>query len=393
MTSPNIQALSSMKEEMLSRIYSHHLRKFGGSEKNVFYISDTYPGIWLEHAYDGAAWGSYMPSEHEVSANTVRLYFSKQKPSGQLPCYIWSNEIGYGWTQECVSIGSVCLEAIEQNPDDSSLLDECRNAVEGWVNWLYATHMPNKTGLVEMFCGYDTGHDNSRRLCDLKYPCEFSKNAEDVPTDDEKLPLLAPDMNACFYGNHIALAKMFEMKGQHSESQKWLSLADKVKSAIFEHCYDPNDQYFYDVDRSGNKRKLRSVSITNVLSEGVCDNALANEIFERYLHNPNEFWTPYPFPAVSISDPQWIQNAPGNSWNFYSQGLTALRSMRWLPRIGRTKEMEEIMDKWLTAWANSTTTRFGQELHPITGEPSKCSQYYSSCMLYLLHAMRRLYGI
>lgn len=382
-----------MKDEILDRIYSKHLRQFANSVGNVFYISDTYPGLWLEHAYDGVAWADYAPEQSEVSANTVRLFFSNQKPSGQLPCFVWKDRVGYSQLQECVSIGSVCLEAIAQNPSDTKLLSECYGSVKNWVNWLYDKRMPNNLGLVEMFCGYDTGHDNSSRLKGLKYPGRFSENDNDVPTDDDVLPIIAPDINACFYGNHKALEEMARMLGNETEAENWKIKAENVKKRMFEYCFDKDDEYFYDVDKNGNMRKIRSISITNVLSEGVCDFDLANRIFERYLHNPNEFWTPYPFPAVSVSDPEWVQNLNGNSWNFYSQGLTALRSMRWMPKIGRTQEMEEVMDKWLAAWANSNSTRFGQELHPITGEPSECSQYYSSCMLYLLHSMRRLYGI
>lgn len=32
---------------------------------------------------------------------------------------------------------------------------------------------------------------------------------------------------------------------------------------------------------------------------------------------------------------------------------------------------------------------FGQELDPVTGIPSPCSQYYSSTMLFYLYAARR----
>ena len=83
-----------------------------------------------------------------------------------------------------------------------------------------------------------------------------------------------------------------------------------------------------------------------------------------------------------------MQNLPGNSWNFYSQGLTVLRALRWMEYYGRSKEMEEIMAKWVAAWSRSNTVMFGQELHPINGEPS-CS----ACMLYFLYAIRRLYDV
>ncbi|MBQ8578374.1 MAG: hypothetical protein IJ449_10500 [Clostridia bacterium] len=398
--SPTKEVLHEQKERILARIYDHHLRRWGGSEGNVFFISDTYPGVWTEHLYDGVSWADYMPDEHDVSKNHIRLFLSKQTAAGQIPCYIWANEVGYGQTQECVSVGSVCLEAIAQNPDDGAFLTECYDAVSRWVGWLYDKRMTMKTGLIEMFCGYDTGHDNSARLAwdGFKHHGNHTVNgvrqdADVPPTDSDVLPMLAPDMNACFYGNHMALAKMAELLGKPGEAADWREKGGAVRRRMFELLWDENDQFFYDVDKHGEMRKIRSISITNVISEGVMEPTLANKVFDRYLHNENEFWTPYPFPAVSSADPHWVQNLPGNSWGFYSQGLTALRSMRWMPALGRTAEMEELMRRWVSAWSHSETTQFGQELHPLTGKPSQCSQWYSSCMLYFLHSIRRLYGV
>lgn len=395
---PSENLMREQKKRILDRIYAHHLRLWGGSKGNVFFISDQYPGVWMEHLYDGVAWADYMPAEREVSKHHIDVFLSKQTPEGQLPCYIWANEIGYGWTQECVSVGSVCLEAIRQNSEDRAFLNRCYRGVRGWVEWLANTHMTRGTGLIEMFCGYDTGHDNSARLRALKYPTEYTRDGQRMPgsvapDDCDVLPMLAPDMNACFFGNLKALGDMADMLDLPAEAADWRKRAEIVRQKMFEHLWDEKDQYFYDVDKHGKKHKIRSIYITNVFSEGVMDYDLGNQVFDRYIANPREFWTPYLLPAVSISDPQWKQNLPGNSWGFYSQGLTALRSMRWMPKYGRTAEMEEIMRRWVSAWSHSTTTQFGQELHPITGEPSQCSQWYSSCMLYYLHAIRRLYGI
>ena len=173
--------------------------------------------------------------------------------------------------------------------------------------------------------------------------------------------------------------------------------AQGIKDRIFQYCYNTEDAFFYDVDKHGKQRKYLSCAIFHLFLEGVLDRkqdrAVIDAIYKRHIKNPEEFWTAYPFPAVSSGDPRWVQNLPGNSWGFYSQGLTALRTLRWMPALGRTDDMEEIMRRWVSAWSRSTTTLFGQELHPLTGEPSKCSQWYSSCMLYFLHAIRRLYDI
>lgn len=390
---PSRETLLEKKQIILDRIRSHHLRLWGGSEGNIFFISDQYPGVWMEHTYDAILWAAYCPEDRRVSRNQVKLFLDNQKPSGQLPCWIWKDKVGYSQIQECVSFGTLCFEACEQNADDPDFLRQCYEACCRWDKWLCDSRMTLGKGLIEMFCGFDTGHDNSGRLWDLKYPGNICADGAVPPTDDPVLPVIAPDMNAVFYGDRMALSRMADKLGLADEAAAWREKAEEVRRKLFEICYDPEDQFFYDVDKNGNMRKVRSCSITNVFTEGVLDQQLADQIFERYMANENEFWTPYPFPAVSVSDPHWQQKLPGNSWGFYSQGLTALRTTRWMEKYGRFAEMEEIMRRWVAAWCASETIQFGQELHPITGKPSQSSQWYSSCMLYFLYAIRRLYGI
>ena len=117
---------------------------------------------------------------------------------------------------------------------------------------------------------------------------------------------------------------------------------------------------------------------------------MAEVIYRRYLINPKEFGTPYPFPGISISDPAWQHKLEGNDWGYYAQGNVILRTVRWMEHYGKTEDMLKIMEKWISAWCRPGILRFGQELHPITGEPSACSEWYSTTMLYLLYAMRRL---
>lgn len=392
MNEPNRALLRAKKQQALDRIYTYHLRPWCGSVGNTFFISDTYPGLWLEHTFDAIAWAGYEPEQHDVSRSQVRLFLSRQKPDGQLPCYIWKDKIGYSQIQECVSFGRLCIEAAEQNPQDAALLADAYEGCKKWDAWLCQHRMTRKTGLIEMFCGFDTGHDNSSRLYGMKYPNNICEDAAVPPKDDDLLPVLAPDMNAVFYGDRMALAEMAERLGRPEEAADWREKAKQVKNALFEICYDKEDEFFYDVDQCGRKRKIRSISITNVLTERVVDEALGGEIFERWLHNPKEFWTPYPFPAVSAGDPTWRQNLPGNSWGYYSQGLTALRSLRWMEAYGKGAELNQLLEKWVAAWTRSETP-FGQELHPLTGEPSQSSPWYSSCMLVYLYALRRLYGL
>lgn len=95
MNEPNRALLRAKKQQALDRIYTYHLRPWCGSVGNTFFISDTYPGLWLEHTFDAIAWTGYEPEQHDVSRSQVRLFLSRQKPDGQLPCYIWKDKIGY----------------------------------------------------------------------------------------------------------------------------------------------------------------------------------------------------------------------------------------------------------------------------------------------------------
>jgi len=94
MQMPSKQVIQKKKELVLDRIYNYHLKKMAGSEGNVFLISDTYPGVWLEHVYDAVSWVNYDKTDPTVSVHQIRLFLDRQKPDGQFPCYVIDPEKG-----------------------------------------------------------------------------------------------------------------------------------------------------------------------------------------------------------------------------------------------------------------------------------------------------------
>ena len=117
---------------------------------------------------------------------------------------------------------------------------------------------------------------------------------------------------------------------------------------------------------------------------------MAERIIEKHILNPKEFYTEYPFPSIAKSDAAFTQNASGNSWGFYSQALTILRCTRWMDYYGYGDVFNKVLEKWVRQWTFCTDIMFGQELNPITGKNSDCSEWYSSCMLVYIYAVRRL---
>lgn len=395
------ESLAPYREQILDRIRSQHIRTFPGHEGRLFLISTQYPGYWLEHTFDALAWAQLYPEDVDIARSQIGLFLEHQREDGQLPCFILDRSlrdivarepVGYSHLQECVSFASLCYETWQMDPhaDLGGYYDSCCR----WDAWLCRNRMTRGLGLVEMFCGFDSGHDNSGRLWGMKYPggpcTDPQATPPGYPLGCPAAPIIAPDINAVFYGSRMALSRMADALGRPAEAAQWRQKAEEVRRRLLGICFDEEDCFFYDVDKHDQKIRVKSISITTLFAEHLLEPAMADAIYDRHLANPQEFATPYPFPAVAINDPTWIQNLPGNSWGYYSQGLVALRTLRWMEHYGREAEMESMMRTWLSAWCRPGILHFGQELHPLTGEPSSCSEWYSSGMLYILHAMRRL---
>ena len=369
----------------LKRLETMHIKPFADADGPVVYISDTYPGVWLEHVYDGLVWAQ-LTGDYAPARNYIKLFIDHQSDEGQLPCYVWANRIGYTQIQECVSFGRIAFETAEMLKD-AEFDRMVYAALVKWDGWLCA-HRDGVSGLIDMYSGYDTGHDHSGRLDGMKYEGEAPENGA-YPQDCAVAPLKAPDMNAVFYGDRCALAAFAEKLGLMEEAAHWKKLAQFTKERLMEVCFDETDEFFYDVDKNGRMRRCRNISITNVFCEHVPDQALADRIFDRYFRGGKDFDTPYPWPSVSSGDALFERRKEGNSWGYYCQALTMLRTFRWMKQYGYENEFRRNLRKWLEAWTDAELP-FGQELDPFTGKPSKSSPWYSSCLLLYVSAAKEL---
>ena len=121
------------------------------------------------------------------------------------------------------------------------------------------------------------------------------------------------------------------------------------------------------------------------------DREIIEKIFNRYIASEKHFATPYPYPAMSVSDPSWKKHTEHNCWGYFSQGLIALRCTRWMDKYGYTKEMDYLCRQFIKGWTDCFDYfKLGQELDPITGQPSISSEWYSSTMLMYLYSAKRL---
>lgn len=397
MQMPERARIRALKEEVIKRIEEANVRNFPGCEGKLFLISTAYPGVWLEHAYDAVSYANYTPEGRQVLAGEMRLFLDRQWEDGQLPCYVldetiapqkgYKTMIGFGQIQECVSFTALCLETAEMLGDEAFLAEAYEKCAR-WEGWLVRNRMTTQDELVETFCVYDTGHDNSARLTGIPNGCpgEYAANRPDV----KELPLLSPDVNAVFFGTRMALSKMAERLGRNEEARIWREKAENVRAAILQRLYDPETDYFYDVDAQGRMRKYLSISAMSLYQEHVLEGDAAERIYRKHFRNPAEFWTAFPFPSLAANDPAFRKTRTGNDWGYYSEGLTALRALRWMDDYGKGDDLNELLSRWVMALANAENSRFAQEIDPLTGEPAQVSEWYSSAMLLFLHGVKRL---
>ena len=367
----------------------------------------VYAGIWQECApHEGLVYATLsqyvpvlpgQPTPAQVARNNHMAFFALQRADGQLPASVkltdpMENAGGYGQIQMVVPIAATAWELSQMTGDDE-LLVTAYAACSRWDSWLREYRDTRKTGLVEGFCTYDTGHDNSPRWAGVPNRCPDA-DARKYP-QVAGMPRLCPDLSATAYGGRMALAQMATALGKGDEAGRWHDDAEKIRLLILDKLYSPEDAAFYDLDANNKFVRVRSDVISRVLGEHVLhrydlrDKAIFEAIWTRQIHNPKAFWAPYPLTSIAQDDPSFVRPIPRNSWGGASQALTALRTPRWMPHYGKQTEFNHLMQQWCEAIVRHG--EFRQQMDPLTGEFTQADPSgYSPAALVFLDFARRL---
>ncbi len=370
-------------------------------DRPVLFEGAVYPGIWMECGpHEGLVYGTLAKYVKEtdgkaalaVARNNHMAFFALQHEDGQMPASIKLSEAGYGQIQMVVPIAATAWELVQLTSDDE-LLVTAYTACSRWDAWLRKYRDTRGTGLVEGFCTYDTGHDNSPRWKGVPNRCPDA-DAKKFPPG-VGVPRLCPDLSATVYGGRIALAAMAKTLGKHDEAARWEQDAETLRKLIITKLYDPQDAAFYDLDTDNKFVRVRSDVISRVLGEHVLkmsdthDRAIFEAVWTKQIHNPKAFWAPYPLTSVAMDDPAFVRPIPRNSWGGASQALTALRVPRWMEHYGKSAEMKVLMAAWCEAIMRHV--EFRQQMDPLTGDFTQADPSgYSPAALVFLEFARRL---
>ena len=356
-------------------------------DQPVLIEGSNYAGIWMECGpHEALVYRKFRPI---VARNSHRTFFKLRRLDGQFPANNRVDAIGFGQIQMVVPIAATAWELAHATGDEE-LLESAYRACASWDEWLVKFRNTRRTGLVEGFCTYDTGHDNSPRWAGIPPQCPGKDAKQCAPI--ATLPRLCPDLSATEFGARNALAAMAKALGKPAEADRWTEAADRLRTLILARLYVPEDAAFYDLDARNHFVKIRCDILSRVCQEHVPDQALFDELWKRQIHNPSAFWPAYPLPSVALDDPQFVRPIPRNSWGGASQALSALRAGRWFDHYGRSAEFSHMMDHWCEAIQNDMT--FRQQLDPLSGAFTQQDKPgYSPAALVMLDYTWRLAGI
>ena len=371
-------------------------------DRPILQEGSVYRGAWMECGpHESLAYAELAnfvtpveqgPSPLEIAINTHRAFFANQREDGQFPANVTKWGMSWMMIQMVVPIAATAWE-VAQIAKDGAFLSEAYAACARWDAWLRRYRDTRATGLVEAFCTWDTGQDNSPRWKGVANGCP-GNDAKNCPKG-QSVPRLCPDLSATVVGARIALSQMAKALGKQAESDKWMEDAEHIRKLILEKLWCEEDASFCDVAPDGTFVRVRSVANFRVPGEHVMRPNVSHErkifhaLWERQIHNPKAFWAQYPLPSIAMDDPLFVRPIPQNSWGGASQALTALRTLRWMEYYGKTNDLHFIMERWADAIVRSG--KFAQQLNPDTGEFTKGDPGgYSPCALVFLHFAKQL---
>ena len=342
-----------------------NLLEFPGYEHPLPIAGACYTGVWMEHNQD---WFFLADIAPESAWGAVEIFMEYQKENGLFPVVVKNTgTAAYRQVQNIWPFARCAFEIARKVKRGEADLRRIYAAAVAYDRWLGEFRDHKNRGLVEMFCEYDTGHDNSPRVKDGGLPHNMDPDAGTMP-DLPILPILAPDLSAMRYQGRVALSELAALLGDDKGAAFWREQSEMTRAAIRKYLYDPEDDYYYDVDSSGKFRKYRTEHITRLYLNEVVEQDEFDRQYKRYFDAPEHFATPYPFPSVSVSDPSFVRELPDNCWGGNTQALTALRASMWLPRYGRSDEREKLLKRWMRAFIDYNSV-LPQELNPFTGAP------------------------
>ncbi|BDI29946.1 hypothetical protein CCAX7_19970 [Capsulimonas corticalis] len=224
------------------------------------------------------------------------------------------------------------------------------------VDWWISDRDPDHNGLFTIDNQLETGMDDLHRRWKGGTPKRYE----------------AIDASCYTYLNLKAVANMARLIGKSADASYYDSYAAKTANAVETILWDPALQRYRDRNPdNGELSDYNSLTIFYPMFAGIARKEHLS-VITRYLTNPKEYWTKYPVPALSQTDPEFdpehrywagLTWPATNSHVFEGFADTAKRLDR--TQMAKAGELFQRM----VALHSQPRADFYEHYHPLTGKP------------------------
>ena len=356
-----------------------------GSAPPILQEGGTYFGCWLESTgtINAEILSRFLPT---VAENTFSAFAKGQRKDGLFPYKITQDGPAFAQIQTVTPLARAVWNHYALNGKNRAFLNELYPAMVANDRWLAQHRDTLAIGGVEAFCCYDTGHDGSPRFWHVP-DSPFENDPAQYDPTNPILPFVAPDLTANVACQRVYLGKIANELGIEND---WAALAQASQKALFEQCYDDQDDFFYDLDRKGSFVRVQSDILLRVLACEIGDATFFDRMLRKYMLNTRKFFARFPFTSIAMDDPRFDPNFAQNSWGGPTNFLSIIRAAHAFEHHGRHTELTWVEQPILHALFGFDA--FPQTLDPKTGAQG-FTQCYSPSILCLLDFVERLCGI
>lgn len=345
-----------------------------------------YFGCWLESTgtINAELLARFLPS---VAERTYLAFVAGQREDGLFPYKLTADGPIFSQIQLVTPLARSVWNHYRLNGAGKDFLQRMYEAMTAYDKWLSQWRDTRKTGAVEAFCTYDTGHDLSARFWHIP-DSPLGNDPKAYNPDNPLLPLIAPDLTANVVCQRAYMARMAEELGERDAD--WRQKAEDGTAALFAQCFDENDHFFYDRDRNDDLVRVQSDVLLRVLACEIGDADFFETALKRYLLNTRKFFAKYPLTSIALDDPRFDPAFDYNSWSGPTNFLSLIRAPHAFEHHGRHVELTWVIYPILSALFKFE--RFAQTLNPFTGREG-FTEIYAPAILCLLDFLERLSGI
>lgn len=249
-----------------------------------------YVGAWQWDAFFHAL--AYRHVDQKLAEDHLRLWIDHQREDGMLPDAVHDEGAVFefplpqtgvnGEVTKPPLIAWAALKIFEVS-GNADFLAELYEPLTRWNAWWFEKNDDDRDGIVQFnhpYCGSD-----------------------DSPLWDVGMPVESPDINTYLVMQMDALARIAEIIGETNDASMWRQRADELTRKMIEHFWDKEAGLFWAM-----KDHVRIPTVTLFNLYPLLTKRLPKEIETRviqHLTSPQEFWTRYPLPVVSASDPKF----------------------------------------------------------------------------------------